>query len=419
MARKSKEYDGRDPLRCQVRCYRTVRRHKMVKPFQFARLPLIYFGCGRISLLPGLIRQYGSPVILVTGRSSFMESVNASALLEEFRREGIVYHNVRVDGEPTTGLIDETVNRLRASLPASVVSIGGGSVVDAGKAISAMIQMPDSVREYLEVVGNKEHPGTKIPFIAIPTTAGTGSEATKNAVISGIGILGFKKSLRHENFVPDIAVIDPELTVSCTPEITAASGMDCLTQLLEAYLSVKACNYTDVLAIEGLKAIKQSLLRSYTNGADKDARTDMSFAALTSGICLANAGLGTVHGLAGTIGGLYNIPHGLVCGTLTAVTNEVNVRELRKEPSGAEALVKYAALGKIFIEESGKSEDFYIDGFISYLHELTYALELPGLRKFGLNQNDIRIISSETDNKNNPVRLSPDDLVEIVSRRLV
>jgi alcohol dehydrogenase class IV len=391
----------------------------MVNAFQFARIPLIYFGCGRMGLLPGLVRQYGSSVILVTGQKSFIESVNAAKLLESFRDRGIVCHLVSVGGEPSPDLIDDTVSRFRDASPSSVVSIGGGSAVDAGKAISAMMLMPDSVKNYLEVVGTMEHPGTKIPFIALPTTSGTGSEATKNAVLSSVGINGFKRSLRHDNFVPDIAVIDPELTLECPRDITSASGTDCFTQLVESYLSVKACTYTDALATEGLMAIKRSLLRSFADGSDIEARTDMSFAALTSGICLANAGLGTVHGLAGTIGGMVKIPHGLVCGTLMAVANEVNVRELRKGPSGSEALAKYAALGKLFIEGGSRSEDYYIDGFISYLHELTDALELPGLRKFGLNQNDIRIISSETDNKNNPVRLAPDELVEILSRRLV
>lgn len=391
----------------------------MVRPFQFARLPLIYFGCGRISLLPELIGQCGSSVILVTGRRSFIESVNASTLLESLRDRGIVYHLVSVGEEPSPDLVDDTVSSFRDACPAAVVSIGGGSVIDAGKAISAMMQMPDSVKNYLEGVGTVEHPGSKIPFIALPTTSGTGSEATKNAVLSTVGINGFKRSLRHDNFVPDIAVIDPELTLECPRDITAASGTDCFTQLVESYLSVKASPYTDALATEGLKAVRRSLLRSYADGSDIKARTDMSFAALTSGICLANAGLGTVHGLAGTIGGLYNIPHGLVCGTLMAVANEVNVRKLRKGPSRSEALVKYAALGRIFIDRGDGSDDYYIDGFINYLHELTDALELPGLRKFGINQNDIRIISSETDNKNNPVRLAPYELVEIVSRRLV
>ena len=200
----------------------------------------------------------------------------------------------------------------------------------------------------MKVVGTKDHPGTKIPFIAVPTTSGTGSEATKNAVISRVGKDGFKKSLRHDNFVPDIALVDPELTLSCPQNITAASGMDCFTQLTEAYLSTKSNEYTDALAFEGLKAIKSSLLRTYRDGNDIEARSGMSFAALTSGICLANAGLGVIHGFASSIGGLYNIPHGIVCGTLMAVSNELTVRRLREIPGSTDCPEKVCIAGKTF-----------------------------------------------------------------------
>jgi alcohol dehydrogenase class IV len=291
-------------------------------------------------------------------------------------------------------------------------------VLDAGKAISAMIQKTGSVERFLEGVGNMEHPGTKLPYIAIPTTSGTGSEATKNAVISKIGINGFKKSLRHDNLVPDIALVDPELTLSCPPDITAASGMDCFTQLTEAYLSDKSNEYTDALSMQGLKTIMLSLTRCCLDGQDIEARTGMSFAALTSGICLANAGLGVVHGFASSLGGMYNIPHGLVCGTLMAKSNELNVRELRKNPSNLSALNKYSLLGQLFLDEKGKNDDYYIDGFIRYLLKLTNDLGLPGLKKYGVEEKDISSICIRTENKNNPVKLTNEDLEEIIRSRL-
>jgi alcohol dehydrogenase class IV len=299
-----------------------------------------------------------------------------------------------------------------------VVGIGGGSVLDSGKALSAMMYRSESVTEFLEGVGTRDHPGTKLPFIAIPTTSGTGSEATKNAVISSVSKEGFKKSLRHENFVPDAALVDPELTINCPQHITAASGMDCFTQLTEAFLSDKSNDYTDAFAIAGLKNIKTSLIRSYNHGDDIEARTGMSFAALSSGICLANAGLGVVHGFASSIGGMYDIPHGLICGTLMASANEINVRELRSRSLNPGALKKYSQLGKMFIDEKEKTEDYYIDAFIQYLHKLTYDLNLEGLKKYGLKEEDLELICRNTEIKNNPVRLATEDLREILFERL-
>lgn len=347
-----------------------------------------------------------------------MDSHHAGRLLDLFGSNGITFQHVHVRNEPSPQIVDDTVLKLRGSEPDIVVSIGGGSVIDAGKAISAMLGKTVSVTEYLEVVGNREHPGTKVPFIAVPTTSGTGSEATKNAVISQVGKDGFKRSLRHDNLVPDVAIVDPELTLECPPEITAAAGMDCFTQLTEAYLSTKANEYTDALAFQGIIAIKRSLLRSYTHGDDIDARSDMSFAALTSGICLANAGLGAVHGLAGTIGAIYDIPHGIVCGTLMAVANELTVRELRDYPKVHPSLKKYALLGKLFSERKRKSDGFYIDSFIGYLHGITERLDLPRLAVYGIGADDLAVLSSKSEVKNNPAHLSAGILSEILARRL-
>ena len=390
----------------------------MVKPFQFSRLPRIYFKSGLIAKLPSFVLEYGNRIVLVTGKSSFLGSAHALELFEALRKEGIAYFVLPVTGEPSPEIIDSATSAFRTEKIDLVAGIGGGSVIDSGKAISAMMDRSESVVEFLEGVGNKEHPGTKLPYIAIPTTAGTGSEATKNAVISRIGKNGFKKSLRHNNFVPDIALVDPELTLRCPKDITASSGMDCFTQLIEAYLSDKSNDYTDALAIEGLKAIKASLIRSYNNSEDIEARTGMSFAALTSGICLANAGLGVVHGFASSIGGMFDIPHGLICGTLMAKSNEINIRELRKNDKNHVALKKYAILGKLFIEKSGHSEVYYTDGFVNYLHNLTNDLKLPGLRKSGLDEENVSIVCSITEIKNNPVKLAFENLVEILLKSL-
>ncbi len=391
----------------------------MVKSFQFSRLPLIIFGNGKVSALPGLIGKYGTSVILVTGSKSFSGSEQAGELFEAFSKQNILFHHIIIGGEPSPSMIDKAVAECGAEKFDAVVGIGGGSVLDAAKAISAMIYRSESVRSYLEGVGDSEHPGTKIPFIAVPTTSGTGSEATKNAVISQTGAGGFKRSLRHDNFVPDIALVDPLLTVSCPPAITSSSGMDTFTQLTEAFLSVKSNEYTEALSKEGLKAVKTSLAGCYRDGQNREYRAGMSFAALTSGICLANAGLGVVHGLAGSVGGIFDIPHGIVCGTLMAKANKVNVREMRKIDTRHPGLRKYAELGELFLDEKGKHPDYYIDGFIDYLQGLTDDLNIPGLGGYGMKKSDLEMICRQTDIKNNPVGLSEEDLLEIITERFI
>jgi alcohol dehydrogenase class IV len=390
----------------------------MVRPFQFARLPVIYFGAGKLLNLPGIIERYGTRIILVTGENTSLNLSAFNSLLGRFEEKGIEHYDVTITGEPSPAMIDDPVKKFR-NIPVSVVAgIGGGSVLDAGKAISAMMHRDESVKEFLEGVGNKDHPGTKIPYIAIPTTSGTGSEATKNAVISEVGPYGFKKSLRHDNFVPDFALVDPELTISCPAPLTAATGMDCFTQLTEAFLSDKSSEFTDALAWEGIRAVKSSLLKCFVNASDIEARSGMSFAALTSGICLANAGLGIVHGFASSIGGLYDIPHGVVCGTLMVKANYVTVRALRKHGTDSSALMKYSRLGRLFLEYENKSDDYYIDGFLEYIGSLVNNLGLPKLKDYGIGEKDIKKICSITEMKNNPVKLNQDELIEIIESQI-
>ncbi len=390
----------------------------MVKAFHFSCVPSIRFKPGALADLPAVIKNYGTRVALVTGKDSFHHSPSSAKLLSAFDTHGITHTRIIISGEPSPAVIDQATGALNEKSIDAVVAIGGGSVLDAGKAVSAMYHIPGSVKEYLEGVGTKTHPGTKLPFIAIPTTSGTGSEATNNSVISETGKNGFKRSLRHPNFIPDVALVDPELTLLCPPDITAASGMDCFTQLTEAFLSDRSGNFTDALAIEGLKEVKTSLQTAYLKGDDLNARAGMSFAALVSGICLANAGLGTVHGFASAIGGMFNIPHGLVCGKLMAPANEISVRELREQKGDTDALIKYTRLGRIFLNEQNKSDDFYIDGFISYLQQMSDFFSLPGFNQYGINEEDIESLCEITENKNNPVKLSKENMAEILRQVL-
>ncbi len=231
-----------------------------------------------------------------------------------------------------------------------VIAIGGGSVMDAGKAISAMVLQNDSVMAYLEGVGEgKQHNGLKVPMIAVATTSGTGSEATKNAVLSQVGENGFKKSLRHDNFVPNVAILDPELMVTCPQSVTVASGLDALTQLLGAYVSTKATPLTDALALSGIEHFKEGFM-GVCSGLSKDTqmRGHMAYASLMSGIVLANAGLGIVHGFASSVGGYFDIPHGVVCGTLLGEAVKLNIQLMNQDKDRYnEALKKYAKVGSI------------------------------------------------------------------------
>lgn len=387
----------------------------MIKNFAFATTPQLNFGAGKLSVLSSAVQSFGSEVLLVTGAHSFLSSSHAQNLLEEFRAQGLGVEHYRIDGEPSPAMIDYAVESFSSFPPDCVVAIGGGSVLDAGKAISAMLPLNEPVKDYLEGVGTKPfHPGVKVPFIAVPTTAGTGSEATKNAVLSETGENGYKRSLRHNNFVPNLAIVDPTLALSCPKSVTATSGMDAFTQLLESYLSTAANPMTDALAIEGLKCVSQSLLRAYREGDDLAARTGMAFASYLSGITLANAGLGLVHGFASPVGGYFDIPHGVICSALMAPANKITVRRLRSEKNDSTALNKYATVGKIFSGTENHSADYYTDFLLSLIESWTEEMNIPRLSSFGLTHPDFERIVNATDNKNNPVSLNRVEMEEIL-----
>ncbi len=383
--------------------------------FSFSPTPHLHFGTGKISVLSSIAKQFGTKVLLITGARSFHSSDYASALLNQLNGGGLIVEQCIIEKEPTPAMVDTAVMKFSAYKPDVLVAIGGGSVLDAGKAISAMIPLNTSVKDYLEGVGLKlPHPGMKIPYIAIPTTSGTGSEATKNAVLSEIGPCGFKRSLRHNNFVPNVAIIDPMLSISCPPSITAASGMDAFTQLLESYLSTTANPITDALAYEGLKLVSTSLLKAYHEGDSLEARTNMALASYLSGITLANAGLGLVHGFASSIGGYFDISHGVICSSLMAAVNTVTVQKLLSTRENQVALHKYATIGKLFSTEKDKSEQYYYESFLEVIRMWTNEMNIPTLAQSGVRPVDYDKIIQITDNKNNPTPLNADEMREVL-----
>jgi alcohol dehydrogenase class IV len=263
------------------------------------------------------------------------------------------------------------------------------------------------------------HPGIKVFFVAVPTTAGTGSECTSNAVLSGLaGGVVFKRSLRHENLVPDVAIIDPLFSLSSPRTTTAASGMDALTQLIESYVSVKSGPVTDALALEGIVQVHRNLVRAWEDGENISARSGMAYAAMLSGITLANAGLGLVHGFASSVGAAFNIPHGVVCGTMLAVINRYNVHSVLSGKDQGNLMKKYVFLGKIFSGVETRENEWYLKFTADYLDELTTRLEIPRLGRYGVSAGDLAKIASVTDHKANPVHFEREELVEMLKERL-
>lgn len=394
----------------------------MTAHFSIARVPRIEFAPGAIDRLPEIIGQYGRRVLLVTGAKSFQGSRHWQRLAERLTTVGIDWVTVNVAGEPSPKLVDDTVRAHRGDSFAVVVAIGGGSVLDAGKAIAGLLVPGNSVVDHLEGVGPElPYRGPATPFIAVPTTAGTGSEATKNAVLSTPGANGFKKSFRDERLVAEYAVIDPDLLASCPPQIIAANGMDAFTQLLESYVSAKANRFTDALAVNGIEAVRDSLLPWFDQtGEISEHRANMAYAALLSGITLAQVGLGSVHGLAAPLGAFFPIPHGVACGTLVRAASQVNILSLRERDPHSPALRKYANVGRLLAGESLTDEQAQ-QALLDTLEHWTDRMELPRLGSFGVGESDVpRLVANSRGSsmKTNPVHLTDAEIAGLIRARL-
>ena len=374
-----------------------------------AGLPKIFFGAGKFSELPKIIQSYGRQALTITGGESLKKSGRWKTLTLLLDQAQLKYKTAAVRGEPTTEAIDAIAGEYRKMPVNVVVAIGGGSVIDCGKAVAAMLAEDGSVRDYLEDVGIKKPSGAKVPFIAVPTTAGTGSEATKNAVVCNRKE-GYKKSLRHDAYMPDVAVVDPELTMTLPRHITIACGLDTVSQLIESYTSTKADVSIDSLAFKALSLASESLLPlSLDHGNDIALRGKMSYAALVSGITLSHAGLGAVHGMAGPLGGLFPVPHGVACGKLLFPVMTFVVKKIIDEKNLV-AQKRFADIGRILTGDSVNEDIFYCKSFLNVLHKWTKALQLPQLSCFGMTAADMGKVISLADSKNSPALLSKEEM---------
>ena len=394
-----------------------------IDAFAIGRLPKIVFGAGSIRQLPDHIQAFGSHCLLVIGAQSFLGSSHFCALESGLKDLSIGFKILKIGGEPSPSDIDEAVALHQGDGIEVVVGVGGGSVLDAAKAIAGLLKPGNRVMDHLEGVGpERPYEGPATPLIAVPTTAGTGSEATKNAVITRLGPDGFKKSFRDDRLVARVAIIDPDLLASCPKPLIAANGMDAVTQLLESSVSLRANPLTDALARSGLQAAFKGLLPWYEGGdSAPEGRSLMAYAALLSGICLAQTGLGSVHGLAQPLGSFFPIPHGVVCGTLLASATEANIEALRQRAPDAPQLQKYADMGRDVLGQPALSEVLAQDGLVAELKALTHRLELPKLSRLGVLESDIeRIVlhSRGSSMKTNPVLLSDAEIGEILRSRL-
>jgi alcohol dehydrogenase class IV len=391
-----------------------------MKPFDFYRSPRAVFGPGRIVELGEIAARMGSKALVVTGESSLDRAGNWDKIARSLSGSSVTFSRFTIKGEPSPDLVDTAVGEFRHYRPEVMIAVGGGSVMDCAKAIAAMLPLGEPVTPYLEGVGNKNHPGIALPLIAVPTTAGTGSEATKNAVLSRTGKGGFKKSLRHDNFTPVCALLDPELTLSAPPPVTASCGMDAFTQLLESYVSPKGSPLTDALALSGIEQVSPALLPAATvRGDNIGFRSSLLYAAFLSGVTLANAGLGILHGLAGPVGALIPMPHGMVCATLLLEGCRMNILRIREQKGkGDPTLLKYARVGRILARNPLADDDQGCILLLEKLREWTEKLAIPRLGDFGLKASDLAGLVAKAGQKANPVQLSPQDVAAILKARL-
>lgn len=383
--------------------------------FEFATATRILFGPGTLAEVAPAAKALGKRALLVVGR----DEGRAESLRERLIAHGVATVVCSVGGEPTVPLVRAEVARAREGGCDLVVGFGGGSVLDTGKAIAALLANDGDPLDYLEVVGKgRALARPSVPFIAVPTTAGTGSEVTRNAVLVAPD-QRIKASLRSNTMYPCLAVVDPELTHTLPPAITASTGLDALTQLIEPFVSTGANPLTDALCREGMGRAARSLRRACEDGRNAAAREDMALASLFGGLALANARLGVVHGCAAVVGGRFPAPHGAVCARLLPFVMAANVAALHGQSAAAPGLRRYEEVARIL---TGRSEATIADG-IRWAHALSADLGIPPLNHYGMVAADLPAVVAEaqraSSTKGNPVALADEELTEVLRQALL
>lgn len=381
--------------------------------FDFTTAGRIVFGRGKLRQFNGY-KTGGKHALVVTGKNP----QRAEPLLHLLRENGLAATTFSVSGEPQIQTVRDGVALAKKENCDGVIGIGGGSVIDAGKAIAAMMTNDGDVLDYVEIIGQgkalKNHPAH---YLAIPTTAGTGSEATRNAVLASPEHR-LKVSLRSEMMLPDVALVDPELTYDLPPHITASTGLDALTQLIEPYTCSRANPMTDAICLEGIRRVAQSFRRVMENGRDAKAREDMALASLFGGMALANAGLGAVHGFAGPIGGMFSAPHGEICAALLADVMEINLRALQQREPGNHAVKRYHTIAELLTQDENASAEAGIE----WVRKLVNDFKIPRLSRHGIKPEHTGEIVKNAMNassmKANPLKLTEAELTEILHRAI-
>jgi alcohol dehydrogenase class IV len=393
----------------------------MTKPFEFFNTPRIVFGRGEVQRVGEIVSKLGRSCLAVFNGGEPGGGGAVDRVCDALGATGVRTHLFRQRGEPTVADVERGVAAAREAGCDVLVGVGGGSAIDAAKAVAGILGNGGAALDYMEVIG-KGRPITKpaLAWVAVPTTAGTGAEVTRNAVL-GDPARHFKASLRSELLLPRVALVDPELGVNVPAGVTASSGMDALCQLIESYTSLNAQPVTDVLAIKGIELAARSLRRAVIDGGDLNAREDMALAALWSGITLTNAGLGAVHGFAAPLGANFPVPHGTVCAALLPHVMAANVATMRAQAPGHPVLARYADIGRIVGDHPGPDEPAMEAG-IDAVAALVADLNIPSLRQFGLTPAQVpemvALARKSSSMRYNPVVLSDDALAETLTRAI-